>query len=72
MMKEEEQYLKTNPVIKLSGNYNQSSYFSFRSICKSSQDIRGSYLKISGLLPSRVLYVNQQANGFAVWYTPPQ
>ncbi|MFD2145747.1 hypothetical protein [Mucilaginibacter antarcticus] len=27
---------------------------------------------ISSLLPQNVLYVNQQANGYAVWYTPPQ
>jgi len=41
-------------------------------ILQSAQEIRGSYLKSRGLLPSKVLYINQQANGSAVWHTPPQ
>lgn len=41
-------------------------------ILQTSQELQDSYLKSKGLLPNKVLYVNQQANGYAVWYTPPQ
>jgi PRTRC genetic system protein B len=41
-------------------------------VLQTAQEIKGGYLKSSGLLPQKVLFVNQQANGFAVWYTPPQ
>jgi PRTRC genetic system protein B len=41
-------------------------------LLKTSQEMQDSYLKSKGLLPNKVLYINQQANGFAVWYTPPQ
>src|ERR1700743_734708 len=36
------------------------------------QEMRSNYLKSKGLLPGKVLYINAQTNGFALWYTPPQ
>jgi PRTRC genetic system protein B len=41
-------------------------------ILQTAQEKQDSYLKSRGLLPAHVLYINQQANGYAVWYTPPQ
>lgn len=41
-------------------------------LLQTSQELQDTYLKSKGLLSNKVLYVNQQANGFAVWYTPPQ
>lgn len=40
-------------------------------ILKTSQDLKDGYLKSKGLLPANLLYVNQQTNGNAIWYTPP-
>ncbi|HWB27500.1 MAG TPA: hypothetical protein VG738_18620 [Chitinophagaceae bacterium] len=34
--------------------------------------LRNNYLKSSGLLPDKVLYINPSQNGFAIWYTPEQ
>src|ERR1700761_8528991 len=45
---------------------------SLSQILQTGQEKEDSYLKSRGLLPANVLYINQQANGFAVWYTPPQ
>src|ERR1700743_3359589 len=39
---------------------------------QSAADTQNGYLKSKGVLPPNVLYVTQQANGYAVWYTPPQ
>ncbi|MBS1527514.1 MAG: PRTRC system protein B [Bacteroidetes bacterium] len=39
---------------------------------QSTQELRSNYLKSKGVLPNKVLYLNAQTNGFAVWYTPPQ
>jgi PRTRC genetic system protein B len=41
-------------------------------LLQSTQELKNDYLKSSGLLPSKVLYINPQGSGFAVWYTPPQ
>lgn len=41
-------------------------------LLQTSQELKGGYLKSRGLLPTNILYVNQQGNGYAVWYTPPQ
>jgi len=41
-------------------------------ILQATQEIKGGHLKSRGILPSKVLYIHQGANGFAVWYTPPQ
>ena len=39
---------------------------------QSTQELHSNYLKSKGLMPNKVLYINPQTNGFAVWYTPPQ
>jgi PRTRC genetic system protein B len=39
---------------------------------QTAQELKGGYLKSRGLLPNNILYINQQSNGYAVWYTPPQ
>jgi PRTRC genetic system protein B len=39
---------------------------------QSTQELRSNFLKSKGVLPNKVLYLNAQTNGFAVWYTPPQ
>jgi PRTRC genetic system protein B len=41
-------------------------------LLQTSQELKGGYLKSRSLLPTNILYVNQQPNGYAVWYTPPQ
>jgi|SRR6185503_4268057 len=41
-------------------------------LLQSTQELKNSYLQCSGILPSRLLYVNTQNNGYAVWHTPPQ
>jgi len=41
-------------------------------LMQSSQDVRSTYLKSKGLIPANVLYVDQQSNGYVVWYTPPK
>jgi PRTRC genetic system protein B len=41
-------------------------------LLQASQELNGGYLKSRGLLPQNVLFVNQEASGFAVWHTPPQ
>lgn len=41
-------------------------------ILQTSQELQDTYLKSKGLLSNKVLYVNQQANGYAIWHTPPQ
>lgn len=38
----------------------------------SSREMTDYYLKSKGILPPNLLYLRQQANGFAVWFTPPQ
>lgn len=35
-------------------------------------ELKGGYLKSRGILPQKVLYIHQQADGYAIWYTPPQ
>jgi PRTRC genetic system protein B len=39
---------------------------------QSTQEMWSNYLKSKGVLPNKILYINSQTNGFAVWYTPPQ
>jgi PRTRC genetic system protein B len=41
-------------------------------IFQSSLELKSNYLKSKGVLPNKVLYINAQTNGYAVWYTPPQ
>lgn len=37
-----------------------------------SEELRENYLSQNGIFPEKVLSVNQQRNGFALWYTPPK
>jgi PRTRC genetic system protein B len=39
---------------------------------QSTSELKGYYLKSKGMIPGKVLYINPQSNGYAVWYTPPQ
>ncbi|WP_158991719.1 PRTRC system protein B [Mucilaginibacter sp. L196] len=41
-------------------------------LLQSTQEIKGGYLKSRGIMPNKVLYINPQNNGHAIWYTPPQ
>jgi PRTRC genetic system protein B len=41
-------------------------------VLQSAQEQQDSYLKSRGLLPASILYVNQQAGGYAVWHSPAQ
>lgn len=45
---------------------------SLSELFQSSQELKSNYLKSKGMLPNKVLYINPQTNGCAVWYTPPQ
>ena len=51
---------------------NEKEMSALSDLLQTSQESKGGYLKSKGILPSNVLYVNQHANGYAVWYTPPQ
>ncbi|MFA6245461.1 MAG: PRTRC system protein B [Mucilaginibacter sp.] len=51
---------------------NEKEVTALSDLLQTSQEAKSSYLKSKGLLPSNILYVNQQANGYAVWHTPPQ
>lgn len=33
--------------------------------------LKRSFLKPKGLLPEKLLYINPEHNGYAIWYTPP-
>lgn len=41
-------------------------------ILKSTQELQNNYLQCKGVIPSKLIYVNTQNNGNAVWHTPPQ
>lgn len=38
---------------------------------QATEELKSNYLKPKGLLPANVLYLDAQAEGFVVWYTPP-
>ena len=42
------------------------------SLFQSAEELKTGYLRSRGIMPGKVLYVNPQLTGFAVWYTPPQ
>lgn len=42
------------------------------SLFRSAQELKTGFLRCKGMLPHKVLYINPDQNGFAVWYTPPQ
>lgn len=41
-------------------------------LMQSTQELKNNYLQCKGVLPNKLIYVNGQNNGYAVWYTPPQ
>lgn len=41
-------------------------------ILQATQELKNNYLQCRGILPSKLIYVNSQNNGCAVWYSPPQ
>jgi PRTRC genetic system protein B len=51
---------------------NEKEMSALSELLQTTQEVKNGYLKSKGLLPANVLYVNQHANGYAVWYTPPQ
>jgi PRTRC genetic system protein B len=36
------------------------------------EELKRTFLKPTGLLPKNVLYINPDRNGYVIWYTPPQ
>jgi PRTRC genetic system protein B len=42
------------------------------SLFQSAEELKTGYLRSRGIMPNKVLYVNPQQGGYAVWYTPPQ
>ncbi|SFT04915.1 hypothetical protein [Mucilaginibacter polytrichastri] len=41
-------------------------------IFQSAQEFKTNFLRCRGVMPNKVLYVNPEQAGYAVWYTPPQ
>jgi len=41
-------------------------------IFQTAQELKTGFLRCKGLMPGKVLYVNPEKGGYAVWYTPPQ
>jgi PRTRC genetic system protein B len=42
------------------------------SLFQPAEEFKTGYLRSRGILPNKVLYVNPQQSGYAVWSTPPQ
>jgi PRTRC genetic system protein B len=42
------------------------------SLFQSAQELKTGFLRCKGIMPHKVLYVNPEKSGNAVWYTPPQ
>jgi PRTRC genetic system protein B len=42
------------------------------SLFQAAEELKTGYLRSRGVMPNKVLYVNPQLSGYAVWYTPPQ
>lgn len=42
------------------------------SLFQAAEELKTGYLRSRSILPNKVLYVNPQQGGYAVWYTPPQ
>jgi PRTRC genetic system protein B len=51
---------------------NEKEVSALSDLLQTTQEAKSGYLKSRALLPSTILYVNQQVNGYAIWYTPPQ
>jgi len=41
-------------------------------LLQSTQELKGGYLKCRGVIPNKLIYINPQSNGYAIWYSPPQ
>lgn len=41
-------------------------------LLQATQELKNNFLQCRGMLPSKLIYVNSQNNGYAVWHTPPQ
>ena len=41
-------------------------------IFQSAQEFKTGFLRCKGVMPNKVLYVNAEQEGYAIWYTPPQ
>lgn len=41
-------------------------------LLQASTEMQNNYLRSNSVLPSNLLYVNADKNGYAIWYTPPQ
>jgi PRTRC genetic system protein B len=41
-------------------------------LLQATQELKNNYLQCKGVLPSKLVAVNTQNNGYAVWHTPPQ
>jgi PRTRC genetic system protein B len=42
------------------------------SLFQAAEELKTGYLRSRGIMPNKVLYVNPQQSGYAVWYTTPQ
>jgi PRTRC genetic system protein B len=41
-------------------------------LMQSTQELKTTYLQCESVLPSKLIYVHSQNNGYAIWHTPPQ
>jgi PRTRC genetic system protein B len=41
-------------------------------LLQTTQELQTTYLQTMGIIPQKVIYVNAQNNGYAIWYTPTQ
>ncbi|MDB5158306.1 MAG: system protein [Mucilaginibacter sp.] len=41
-------------------------------LLQATQELKNNYLQCRGVLPPKLIFVNTQNNGYAVWYTPQQ
>lgn len=41
-------------------------------LLQATQELKNNFLQCRGVLPSNLIYVNTQNNGYAIWHTPPQ
>ena len=41
-------------------------------LLQATQELKNNFLQCKGVLPTKLIYVNTQNNGYAVWHTPPQ
>jgi len=41
-------------------------------LLQATQELKNNFLQCRGVVPSKLIYVNTQHNGYAIWHTPPQ